>query len=46
MEYLFTASEKREGPVDKNINLRPPKEMHIYVIVANGQAPEFTKVVR
>ena len=46
MEYLFTASEKREGPVDPNVSLRPPKEMQIYVIVVNGQAPEFTRVVR
>ena len=45
-EYLFTACEKRKEPVDPNIAMRPPKEMHVYVIVVNGQAPEFTRVVR
>lgn len=45
-EYLFYASETRKEPVDPNIAIRPPKEMHVYVIVINGQAPEFTKVVR
>lgn len=45
-EYLFTANEKRKEPVDPNLSIRPPKEMHVYVIVINGQAPEFTKVVR
>jgi flavodoxin len=45
-EYLFTATEKRDRPVDPNVAMRPPKEMHIYVIVVNGKAPEFTKVVR
>ncbi len=45
-EYLFTACEKRKEPVDPNMSIRPPKEMQVYVIVVNGQAPEFTKVVR
>ncbi len=45
-EYLFTATEKREGPVDPNIAMRPPREMMVYVIVVNGEAPVFTKVVR
>lgn len=45
-EYLFTAKEKQDRPVDPNIHMRPPKEMQIYVIVIDGKAPEFTKVVR
>ena len=56
MEYLFTATEKPrkdaplppgvDKPKDPMPDRRPPKEMEIYVIVVNGQAPEFTKVVR
>ncbi len=46
MEYLFTATEKRKGTPDKDLQLRPPKEMQVYVIVLNGQKPVFTKVVR
>ena len=45
-EYLFTACEKRKEPVDPNIAMRPPKEMQVYVIVLDGKAPVFTKVVR
>lgn len=45
-EYLFTATEKREGPIDPNIAMRPPREMNVYVIVVNGEKPVFTKVVR
>lgn len=45
-EYLFTANEKRDRLVDPNIAMRPPKEMQIYVIVLDGKAPVFTKVVR
>lgn len=46
MEYLFTATEKPRRNPDPNLQMRPPKEMEVYVIVVNGQAPEFTKVVR
>lgn len=45
-EYLFTACEKRKEPVDPDISIRPPKEIQVYVIVINGKAPEFTRVVR
>ena len=45
-EYLFTATEKRDRPVDPNIQMRPPMEMKIYVIVVNGKTPVFTKVIR
>ena len=45
-EYLFTATEQRKGTPDKDLQLRPPMEMKIYVIVVNNQAPVFTKVVR
>lgn len=45
-EYLFTACEKRKEPVDPNMSMRPPKEMQVYVIVLDGKAPVFTKVVR
>ncbi|MBO4722656.1 MAG: NAD(P)H-dependent oxidoreductase [Muribaculaceae bacterium] len=46
IEYLFTATEKPRRNPDPNLQMRPPKEMEVYVIVVNGQAPEFTKVVR
>lgn len=45
-EYLFTANEKRDKPVDPNIQMRPPVEMKVYVTVLDGKAPVFTKVVR
>ncbi len=45
-EYLFTAYVKQDRPVDPNVAMRPPKDMQVYVIVINGKAPEFTKVVR
>jgi flavodoxin len=45
VEYLFTASEKRRNN-DPNLQSRPPVEMHVYVIVVNGEAPVFTRVVR
>lgn len=45
-EYLFTALEKRERPIDPNIALRPPKEMNVYIIVEGDKAPVFTRVVR
>ena len=46
MEYLFTATEKPRRNPDPNLQMRPPKEMEVYVIVVNNQAPVFTKVVR
>ncbi len=45
-EYLFTATEKPRRNPDPNLQMRPPKEMEVYVIVVNNQAPVFTKVVR
>lgn len=44
MEYLFTAVDlPRE---DKNAKMPPAGEMQVYVTVANGEVPVFTKVVR
>ena len=43
IEYLFTAVDlPREGAP----NMPPAGEMKVYVIVANGEAPVFTRVVR
>lgn len=43
-EYLFTAVDlPRE---DKNAKMPPAGEMQVYVTVANGQTPVFTKVIR
>lgn len=50
-EYLFTAEDMpREDRVptegDKKSDMPPAGELQVYVTVANGQAPVFTKVVR
>ncbi|MBR5101765.1 MAG: NAD(P)H-dependent oxidoreductase [Muribaculaceae bacterium] len=58
VEYLFTAKDlPREPkpdmpapgnakPDDKKPSMPPPGEMKVYVLVANGEAPVFTRVVR
>jgi len=43
IEYLFTA---KDTPRDGGQNMPPAGPMKVYVIVLNGQAPEFTQVVR
>ena len=42
-EYLFTAVDL---PREDNPDLPPAGEMQVYVTVANGAAPVFTKVIR
>ena len=42
-EYLFIAVDL---PREDNPNMPPAGEMKVYVTVANGEAPEFTQVVR
>ena len=42
-EYLFTAVDK---PREDMPNMPPAGEMKVYVTVANGAAPVFTKVIR
>ena len=42
-EYLFTAVDL---PREDNPNMPPAGELQVYVTVANGQAPVFTKVIR
>ena len=42
-EYLFTAVDK---PREKNAKMPPAGEMQVYVTVADGATPVFTKVVR
>jgi flavodoxin len=42
-EYLFTAMDM---PREKKADLPPASEIKVYVLVENGKAPEFTKVVR
>ena len=42
-EYLFTAMDM---PREKKADLPPANEIKVYVLVENGKAPEFTKVVR
>ena len=42
-EYLFTAVDL---PREDKPNMPPAGEMQVYVTVANGQAPVFTKVIR
>ena len=51
VEYMFTAVDKprMEGPIaisDNKPKLPPATTMTIYVLVANGEAPVFTRVVR
>jgi flavodoxin len=43
LEYLFTA---KDTPRDGGQAMPPAGSMKVYVIVVNGQAPEFTQVVR
>ena len=43
MEYLFTAVDL---PRENNPKMPPAGEMQVYVTVANGAAPVFTKVIR
>ncbi len=43
IEYLFTAMDM---PREKKADMRPASEIKVYVLVENGKAPEFTKVVR
>ena len=43
MEYLFTAIDL---PRENDPKLPPTGEMQVYVTVANGKAPVFTKVIR
>lgn len=43
VEYLFTAVDL---PRDDNPNMPPAGEMKVYVTVAKGEAPVFTRVVR
>ena len=43
MEYLFTAKDKPRG---NNPKMPPAGEMKVYVTVANGEPPVFTRVVR
>ena len=42
-EYLFTAADL---PREDKPNMPPAGEMQVYVTVANGQTPVFTKVIR
>lgn len=42
-EYLFTAMDM---PREKKADMPPASEIKVYVLVENGKAPEFTKVVR
>ena len=42
-EYLFTAIDQ---PRSDKPDMPPASEIKVYVIVENGKAPEFTKVVR
>ena len=42
-EYLFTAEDK---PREDKPDMPPAGKMQVYVTVADGQAPVFTKVVR
>lgn len=42
-EYLFTAQDM---PREENPDMPPAGELQVYVTVANGQAPVFTRVVR
>ena len=42
-EYLFTAVDL---PREDNPNMPPSGEMQVYVTVANGEIPVFTKVIR
>ena len=42
-EYLFTAEDM---PREDRPNMPPAGELQVYVLVANGQAPVFTRVVR
>lgn len=42
-EYLFVAADK---PRDPKPDMPPAGELKVYVTVANGEAPVFTKVVR
>ena len=58
MEYKFTAVDKPrdnapmtpppggDKPGKKDLKLPPPGEMTVFVIVANGEKPVFTKVIR
>lgn len=43
MEYLFTAFDL---PREEKADMPPAGEMKVYVTVAEGQAPVFTKVIR
>ena len=43
IEYLFTAMDM---PREKKADMPPASEIKVYVLVENGKAPEFTKVVR
>lgn len=43
IEYLFTA---KDLPREENPDMPPMGEMKVYVTVADGEAPVFTKVVR
>ena len=43
IEYLFTA---KDLPREENPDMPPMGEMMVYVTVADGEAPVFTKVVR
>ncbi len=43
IEYLFTAMDV---PREKKADMPPASEIKVYVLVENGKAPEFTKVVR
>ena len=42
-EYLFTAMDV---PREKKADMPPASEIKVYVLVENGKAPEFTRVVR
>ena len=42
-EYLFTAMDM---PREKKADMPPASEIKVYVLVENGKAPEFTRVVR
>lgn len=42
-EYLFIAVEQ---PREDSLDMAPAKEMKVYVNVLDGEAPEFTQVVR
>ncbi len=43
IEYLFTAMDM---PREKKADMPPASEIKVYVLVEEGKAPEFTKVVR